>query len=199
MTTAIKLAPPEYAAEVAAQIAARYGVTVTGPVKIVAQGTSGLPLPWEEVGLSWKDRNEAMRRNQKRIARVVGLQPQEPDEPRTRMPPPRPARLIQREADVRRLAKEGLTAHAISVALKTTRETVYQTARRLGITIVAHHRGTSPEIADRLERIREMGASGMTRGEIAAALGMKHITVKNIVAKNGIACAPTPHYRSRGK
>lgn len=186
-----------YTDQIAAEVAARYGCAVDCTPQIIPRGVSGLPMPWEDK-LSWRDQQQVQRTNQARAKRIASLKPEPvPQENLPRQKPPRPpraARLIERDATIKRLAAEGKTAHAIALEVKISRERLYIVAKELGVKIIKHERlrGASPEVAERLARIKALAAEGLNRHQIADAMGMNTATVKNMLAKHRIKAAPCP-------
>lgn len=177
---------------VAAEVAARYGLPVIGAVQIIPRGVSGLPLPWE-AGNTWIAQRERQRANEARIRRVVATQ--EPPAPKTRTPAPRPERLVQRDAQLRQMAAQGMTASAISQRLGITRNAVYAAARKAGVEIVRQVGGRKakpkpPKVervkVDHTPRIREMAEAGAGTREISAAIGICRSYVSEIALAAGI-------------
>lgn len=186
-----------YEQTVAAEVAARYGLPVIGAVQIIPRGVSGLP----EYG-NWIAQRDAQRANQARIRRVVATQ--EPPAPKTRTPAPRPERLVQRDAQLRQMAEQGMTASAISQRLGITRNAVYAAARTLGVEItrqVRERKPKKPQVRtpkpervkiDHTPRIREMAEAGAGTHEISAAIGISRAHVSQLARRAGLNVPKAP-------
>ena len=126
-------APQSYAARVAAEVAARYGVQVTGPVQIIPRGVSGLPDVMHQD--SWRSRVHKLRANHDRVRRVVSAQRAEraeEDAPKVRTAPPRAARLIERDHLIRQLVAAGKTTGQIAREIGLTRGGAHTAIKALG-------------------------------------------------------------------
>lgn len=198
-------APQSYADCVAADVAARYGVRVTGPVQIIPRGVSGLPDAAHQD--SWRSLVLKLRANNARVRRVVSAQRKELAEaedttPQLPKPQPRAARLIERDHLIRQLVADGKTAGQIAREIGLSRKGAYAAIRVLGLRAVAEVRepktgklrtGRKPVIdhVARAAEIRRMLAAGSSREDIAAHFGFKRDSLKRIFNKYKIA-APKP-------
>ncbi len=107
--------------EIAAEVAARYGVTVQpGAVQIIPRGVSGIPI-----GEDWKSRRQVEYANRMRIARINAAAARKPAD--VGVP------LLEgenRQDAIRRLRAEGCTLAVIAASVGISAPAVLKRLRR---------------------------------------------------------------------
>lgn len=182
-----------YADRVAADVAARYGVRVTGPVQIIPRGVSGLPDAAGKLD-SWMAMRDATWRNSERIRRVQAAKANEN------------AGIVSQHDPIKErlqgFADQGMSAADIALQMGIDRRRVYDLASRHGIKLKRAAMAASKnliapaapaeiapvcaEVSPRMAQIIVTIHSrpGISGAEIGAAIyaDKKAVTARNIVA-----------------
>lgn len=170
-----------YAAEVAADVAARYGVAVAATaVQIVPVGVSARPLPvWNGKALVYpEEQRTSWRKAQSVRARVEQRSP----------------RVVMRRLQIADLHAQGLHDAAIVAALGLTISMVRYD--RYAMHLPAHPDPAVAQTAEqRAGQVRALAAQGYGRDAIAAELGVHSDTVRMILRALQITCARQPRKR----
>lgn len=202
-----------YEQSVIDEIAARYGVPVTGTVQIVPKGESGIftefPV-WngrELVYPSLKgETGQALREAQKRARDNYARQQRfERATKKAAESKPKPPTLSELYGGrIRFLAGEGKTGAEIAAEINLAVETVRNVASHLRISIPRAKRGPAPKVKvaaigcnpkqigpaphvqARRERLAQMLTDGMSHAEAFAALGMSRKVFSRDIAAIGV-------------
>lgn len=194
---------PAYSAAVAAEVAARYGVAVICPVQIIPRGVSGLPDVTDQD--SWRQMKDRLRANQARVQRVVKARVKEraaaePEaQPKVRVPPPRAARLIERDHLIRTMVAAGKSSAEIAQAIDLTICGARSAIAALGLRAKSAPRPVKAPVeraprakpkgrvtvdhAGRAAEIARLIATGKTRDEVAAHLGFARRSLDRMICQ----------------
>jgi DNA-binding CsgD family transcriptional regulator len=104
----------------------------------------------------------------------------------------RRAQLAALDADVARLAAEGLTKAAIRLRLDVSAARVRESIKRqkLDVPTQSPRVGRAARDAARVAEVRRLAGEGLTRSQIAAAVGILPSTVRVIARRSGFTVAP---------
>lgn len=218
----------DYAARVAAQVAARYGVTVpVGAVQCVPTGVSGLPQPvWDGRNLVYVEAQTGWRKKpgasspkrqglvdpavQDRRARVAEMHATGASDYQMADAFGVDVRVIRIDRKVMRLAAnavrhkgpstqseirigrirsmmaEGKSTAEMMEMLGLSRDAIRHLARQAGITLTSLPRKDSARLQERAETIATMIATGSSRAEILAAVGIGAAQARRLAARVGL-------------
>lgn len=188
--------------QIAAEVAARYGVTVRpSAVQVLPTGASAWAAPvWDGQMLRYPDadkRKKAMQAAHYRRARVGQAMREAQDRPRL-------TAMQERRAAVRILHGEGLWQSEIARRLAVNYTTIAADHQALGLVPVKAPKEAfnsrrayevPPEILARNARIRELAGLGWTAERIGRDVGFSRHVVQAVARKLGIVIArpaPTP-------
>lgn len=162
------MAPHPDAADIAAEVAARYGAIVSPDVvRAVPVGVSGLPVPvWNGYALVMPEgtKNHWKQTNDQYFIRAA------------RKPKPE---IIRRQIALRALHAEGLNDTDIAAQLGCTKQVVYSDRAALGLPN-NNHAAQLAAVTAKHDTIRAMALAGAWLNDIAAAVGLMPETVQDV-------------------
>lgn len=168
--------PDDYATRVAADVAARYGLTAINPavVQRVPTGVSGLPQPiWDGKALAYvQPQGWRVQKPGATSAKRHGLV-----DPAVHARRERVAEMVAAGASDYQIADSmGVDVQLIRIDRKVM---------RLAANVV-RHTGPSTQTQIRMRRVKELAAEGKTTAEMMEILGVSRDTVRNLAREVGV-------------
>ena len=197
----------DYSAQVAAEVAARYGVAVSKSVRVTICPPMTFTPPREDVNVAngvrrgWQIANEAKRANEARAERLRKADGQAPvsDRQQAAFEADQARRIL-----VAGMVAEGLSRDEIIARVGLKEETLRAWAKGVGIVLPRREAVRKKPVAkvikvkapkvlqprpSNLDRVRELVAAGKTKAEIRAEVGISPSGLYKLLARNGLSTA----------